>query len=593
MTTAVGEAFYTSVCLHQATGNLFLHLRCSQKPPGRATSPDEPSAVAAAGESPESSPPPDGGGRGLRAAAVARGDAGTPGEGVRAGKTVEMGARPAPRAPLPAGTWSWRRCVSSPEGATGSTGIGAVLSTMAMVTNWMSQTLPSLVGLNGTVSRAGSSEKITLFQSPEEGWQLYTSAQAPDGKCICTAVIPAQSTCSRDGRSRELRQLMEKVQNVSQSMEVLELRTYRDLQYVRSMETLMRSLDARLRGADGSLSAKSFQELKDRMTELLPLSLVLEQYKADTRTIVRLREEVRNLSSSLAAIQEEMGAYGYEDLQQRVMALEARLHACAQKLGCGKLTGVSNPITIRAMGSRFGSWMTDTMAPSADSRVWYMDGYYKGRRVLEFRTLGDFIKGQNFIQHLLPQPWAGTGHVVYNGSLFYNKYQSNVVVKYHFRSRSVLVQRSLPGAGYNNTFPYSWGGFSDMDFMVDESGLWAVYTTNQNAGNIVVSRLDPHTLEVLRSWDTGYPKRSAGEAFMICGVLYVTNSHLAGAKVYFAYFTNTSSYEYTDVPFHNQYSHISMLDYNPRERALYTWNNGHQVLYNVTLFHVISTAGDP
>lgn len=39
--------------------------------------------------------------------------------------------------------------------------IGAVLSTMAMVTNWMSQTLPSLVGLNGTtVSRGGTSERI-------------------------------------------------------------------------------------------------------------------------------------------------------------------------------------------------------------------------------------------------------------------------------------------------------------------------------------------------------------------------------------------------------------------------------------------------
>lgn len=46
---------------------------------------------------------------------------------------------------------------------------------------------------------------------------------------------------------------------MSQSMEVLELRTYRDLQYVRSMETLMRSLDARLRAADGSVSTKSFQ----------------------------------------------------------------------------------------------------------------------------------------------------------------------------------------------------------------------------------------------------------------------------------------------------------------------------------------------
>lgn len=106
-----------------------------------------------------------------------------------------------------------------------------------------------------------------------------------------------------------------------------------------------------------------------------------------------------------------------------------------------------------------------------------------------------------------------------------------------------------------------------------------------------VSRLDSRTLEVLQSWDTGFPKRSAGEAFMICGTLYVTNSHLAGAKVHFAYHTNSSTYEYTDIPFHNQYSHISMMDYNPRERALFTWNNGHQVLYNITLFHVIRSDG--
>ena len=221
-----------------------------------------------------------------------------------------------------------------------------------------------------------------------------------------------------------------------------------------------------------------------------------------------------------------------------------------------------------------------------------MDGYFKGRRVLEYRTMTDFTKGQNFVQHLLPHPWAGTGHVVYNGSLYYNKYQSNIIIKYHFRSRSVLVQRSLSGAGYNNTFPYSWGGSSDIDLMADENGLWAVYTTIPNAGNIVISRLEPQSLEVLQTWDTGFPKRSAGESFMICGTLYVTNSHLAGAKIYFAYYTNTSSYEYTDIPFHNQYSHISMMDYNPRERVLYAWNNGHQVLYNVTLFQVIKTSGD-
>ncbi|KAF3836107.1 hypothetical protein F7725_028665 [Dissostichus mawsoni] len=108
--------------------------------------------------------------------------------------------------------------------------------------------------------------------------------------------------------------------------------------------------------------------------------------------------------------------------------------------------------------------------------------------------------------------------------------------------------------------------------------MWVVYATNQNAGNVVVSQIDPDTLHVLKTWNTEYSKRNAGESFMICGTLYITNSHLSGAKVYYAYSTKTSTYEYIDIPFHNQYFHISMLDYNAKERALYAWNNGHQVM---------------
>lgn len=42
--------------------------------------------------------------------------------------------------------------------------IGVVLSTMAMITNWMSQTLPSLVGLNTTkltAANAGTLDRST------------------------------------------------------------------------------------------------------------------------------------------------------------------------------------------------------------------------------------------------------------------------------------------------------------------------------------------------------------------------------------------------------------------------------------------------
>ncbi|XP_030636162.1 noelin-2b [Chanos chanos] len=475
--------------------------------------------------------------------------------------------------------------------------IGAVLSTMAMVTNWMSQTLPSLVGLNNTISPAGTSQRIisALYPGPEEGWDVYSSVSDVEGKCVCTVVAPTQNHCSRDPRHRRLRQLTEHVQNVSQWMELLDLRTVRDLQYVRDAETKLRATETRVRTAHSnphSLSTKGLQELRRSVSQLLLVRSVLAQYRDDVGVVVYLKEQVGNLSLALSELHDELGQYDYEELQHRVIVLQTRLQACMNKLGCGRLTGISNPITVRSSGSRFGSWMMDAMIPSSDNRVWSMDGYFKGRRVLEYRTLGDFTKGQNFVVHVLPHPWAGTGHVVYNGSLYYNKHQSNIIVQYHLRSRVVLLQRSLGGAGYNNTFPYSWGGLSDIDLMADETGLWAVYTTIPNGGNIVVSRLDPVTLEVIRSWDTGFPKRSAGESFMICGTLYVTNSHLAGAKIYFSYHTNSSTYEYTDIPFHNQYSHISMLDYNPRERALYTWNNGHQVLYNVTLFHVIQSFED-
>ncbi|XP_017682751.1 noelin-3 isoform X2 [Chiroxiphia lanceolata] len=379
--------------------------------------------------------------------------------------------------------------------------------------------------------------------SPKEGWQVYSSAQDPDGRCICTVVAPEQNLCSRDAKSRQLRQLLEK-------------------------------------------------ELKEKMDELLPLIPVLEQYKTDAKLITQFKEEIRNLSTVLTGIQEEIGAYDYDELHQRVLSLETRLRDCMKKLTCGKLMKITGPITVKISGTRFGAWMTDPLASEKNNRVWYMDSYTNNKIVREYKSIADFVSGAESRTYNLPFKWAGTNHVVYNGSLYFNKYQSNIIIKYSFDTGRVLAQRSLEYAGFHNVYPYTWGGFSDIDLMADEIGLWAVYATNQNAGNIVISQLNQDTLEVLKSWSTGYPKRSAGESFMICGTLYVTNSHLTGAKVYYSYSTKTSTYEYTDIPFHNQYFHISMLDYNARDRALYAWNNGHQVLFNVTLFHVIKTEDD-
>ncbi|GCB85689.1 hypothetical protein scyTo_0026306, partial [Scyliorhinus torazame] len=68
------------------------------------------------------------------------------------------------------------------------------------------------------------------------------------------------------------------------------------------------------------------------MEELLPLIPVLEQYKTDSKLIIQFKDEVRNLSAVLTEIQEEIGAYDYDELQQRVLNLESRLHDCMKKL---------------------------------------------------------------------------------------------------------------------------------------------------------------------------------------------------------------------------------------------------------------------
>uniref|UniRef100_A0A9L0KF35 Olfactomedin 1 n=1 Tax=Equus asinus TaxID=9793 RepID=A0A9L0KF35_EQUAS len=336
-----------------------------------------------------------------------------------------------------------------------------------------------------------------LPTNPEESWQVYSSAQDSEGRCICTVVAPQQTMCSRDARTKQLRQLLEKVQNMSQSIEVLDRRTQRDLQYVEKMENQMKGLESKFKQVEESHKqhlARQFKAIKAKMDELRPLIPVLEEYKADAKLVLQFKEEVQNLTSVLNELQEEIGAYDYDELQSRVSNLEERLRACMQKLACGKLTGISDPVTVKTSGSRFGSWMTDPLAPEGDNRVWYMDGYHNNRFVREYKSMIDFMTTDNFTSHRLPHPWSGTGQVVYNGSIYFNKFQSHIVIRFDLKTETILKTRSLDYAGYNNMYHYAWGGHSDIDLMVDENGLWAVYATNQNAGNIVISKLDPDLL---------------------------------------------------------------------------------------------------
>lgn len=83
----------------------------------------------------------------------------------------------------------------------------------------------------------------------------------------------------------------------------------------------------------------------------------------------------------------------------------------------------------------------------------------------------------------------GTGFVVYDGAVFYNKERTRNLVKYDLRTRIKSGEAVVVNANYHDTSPYRWGGKSDIDLAVDENGLWVIYSTEANNGRIVVSQV--------------------------------------------------------------------------------------------------------
>ena len=58
------------------------------------------------------------------------------------------------------------------------------------------------------------------------------------------------------------------------------------------------------------------------------------------------------------------------------------------------------------------------------------------------------------------------------------------------------------------------------------------------------------------------------------------NYAILGQKI-FSYQAQ-DTYKYVDIPFTNKFEWNTMVDYNPHEKTLYSWDKGHQVIYNVT-----------
>nr|XP_014344599.1 PREDICTED: latrophilin-3 isoform X2 [Latimeria chalumnae] len=253
----------------------------------------------------------------------------------------------------------------------------------------------------------------------------------------------------------------------------------------------------------------------------------------------------------------------------------------------GMLKGVYQSEHLFESDHQSGAWCKDPL--QASEKIYYMPWTpYRTDTLTEYSSKEDFVAGRPTTTYKLPHRVDGTGFVVYDGALFFNKERTRNIVKFDLRTRIKSGEAIIANANYHDTSPYRWGGKSDIDLAVDENGLWVIYATEQNNGRIVISQLNPYTLRVEGTWDTAYDKRSASNAFMICGTLYVVKSvyedddnEATGNKIDYIYKTDVSEDGYVSVPFPNSYQYIAAVDYNPRDNLLYVWNNYHVVKYSL------------
>lgn len=107
-------------------------------------------------------------------------------------------------------------------------------------------------------------------------------------------------------------------------------------------------------------------------------------------------------------------------------------------------------------------------------------------------------------------------------------------------------------------------------FAVDENGLWVIFASNPT-DILMVAKLNADTFSVESIINTAYPTAKAGNAFVVCGILYFTD--VTDRTVAYAF--DLKKERPSDVSFDLRPANgiLAMLSYYPNRRVLYMWDN--------------------
>ncbi|XP_035520874.1 uncharacterized protein LOC118330452 [Morone saxatilis] len=218
------------------------------------------------------------------------------------------------------------------------------------------------------------------------------------------------------------------------------------------------------------------------------------------------------------------------------------------------------------MQSTYGAWMTDA-SQLDDGRYWLAD-HFSGRLLAEHRNISTI---QNTSNKLIDVKsfYQGCGHVVYKKSLYFHNAGTKKLIKFDLNTRrtNVLI---MANSRYHNLAYLFRNSKTYFKFAVDENGLWVIFAADTD-DSTMVAKLSPDTFSVESIINTHYPTTKAGNAFIVCGMLYFTDDK--DRRVTYAFDLKKESPQDASFDLRPANGILAMLSYYPNKKLLYMWDN--------------------
>uniref|UniRef100_A0A672JGY8 Olfactomedin-4-like n=1 Tax=Salarias fasciatus TaxID=181472 RepID=A0A672JGY8_SALFA len=180
----------------------------------------------------------------------------------------------------------------------------------------------------------------------------------------------------------------------------------------------------------------------------------------------------------------------------------------------------------------------------------------------------------------------GPNNVLYRGALYYNCYNQPEVCRFNLTTKKVTNFRLPEGTRYNSKGNFcqldECYPFTDLDLATDESGVWVTYTTSQDFGNLVLSKVEEGEPPRLgQTWHTSIYKQAITNTFMACGVLYATRFKTKGVEeIFYALDTVTGKERFNlGILMNKMAPKIQALNYSPVDQMLHAYSDANMVSY--------------